>query len=334
MGTGKIVGTLGGIALVVLIGPWVLLWILFSIEGIRKEWAAKEAAQSPTSLAAAVCGPYATPEPVARLVSGGADVHQVLHLDPSQPPMPLVAWAASCGHVDIVQWLLAHGARRDDIEWRAVLVSEQEAMGRFLLAQGLPLDRVEPVRSAPDAGTDLLQAAAHGGQGWLVPKLVAAGHDLQSITKEGLGLVALAAQSDSNARVNTGVNPFPDTVDALIHAGAHKDPLTADEVPALYEAVHDFDTETLDRLLAAGVNVDAPVPRSQLIAEAAPQARVTALSRAVEECRLDAAEHLLAHGAARTATDSYGKPLADAACGRNDYPPYPLRAKMKALLAR
>ena len=61
MGTGrKIVGTLGGIALVVLIGPWVLLYILFSIEHMRKEWAAKEAAQAPTSLAAAVCGPYAT----------------------------------------------------------------------------------------------------------------------------------------------------------------------------------------------------------------------------------------------------------------------------------
>jgi hypothetical protein len=134
--------------------------------------------------------------------------------------------------------------------------------------------------------------------------------------------------------VNTGVNPFPDTVDALIQAGAHKDPLTSDEVPAVYEAVHDFDTQTLDRLLAAGVNIDAPVPRSHLVAEAAPQARVTALSRAVVDCRLDAAEHLLAHGAARTATDEAGRSLADVACGRNDYPPYPLRAKMKTLLAR
>jgi hypothetical protein len=335
MGTGRtVLGTVGSIALVVLVGPWVLLYILFSVEDMRKEWAAKAEAKAPTSLVAAVCGPYATPDAVAALVRGGADVHQVLHLDASTPPMPLVAWAASCGHVDIVQWLLAHGARRDDIEWRAVLVEEQDAMAHFLLAQGLPLDRVDPARSAPDAGIDLLQAAAHGGQGWLVPKLVAAGHDPQSVTKSGVGLVALAAQSESIARVNTGLNPFPATVDALIHAGAHKDPLTADEVPAVYEAVHAFGTQTLDRLLAAGVNVDAAVPRAHLEANAATQVHVTALSRAVEDCRLDAAEHLLEHGAARTATDPFGKALADAACARNDYPPYPLRAKMKALLAR
>jgi hypothetical protein len=76
------------------------------------------------------------------------------------------------------------------------------------------------------------------------------------------------------------------------------------------------------------------MPHAHLIANAAPQARVTALSRAVEDCRLDAAEHLLAHGAARTATNEDGKAFVDAACGRNDYPPYRLREKMKALLTR
>jgi len=62
--------------------------------------------------------------------------------------------------------------------------------------------------------------------------------------------------------------------------------------------------------------------------------RVTALSHTVEDCRLDAAEHLLQHGSARTTTKEYGKSLLEAAGERNDYRPYAFRAKMRALLAR
>lgn len=319
----KIISLVVGIPLGLFLLPWVSIIFLFVGDDIRKQ--AAERSEEPVDLAQAVCQRYATPERVAAQVAKGRDIHQVLTRK-GEPPMPLMTYAASCGNVEVVQWLLAHGGRVEDVEMREVMVHGAEEVARLLIAHGARLDSEDPVRWRPDLGPELLQAAAYAGFDWLVPVLVQQGHDMQSVNDTGKSLLDTATMyADSD---------HPEIVKALIKAGAHVNPLNESEYPPLYWAARSNRPDFAAQLLAAGADVDAPVPRSLSANASATTQRMTALSQAVEDCQLDITDLLLKHGASKSAVLDDGTSLEAGACGHNDYPPYKERAKMLALLAR
>ena len=315
--------TLGivGVVLAVLLGPWVLVCGVFVAEDIKNDLALRR--YQPTSLADAVSWKYATPAIVARFIDAGADVNQRVGAEPS---IPLIAEAAARDNVEVARLLLHRGARIEEAGLWDRARNGQEAMARMLVEEGASLGRQPHYEEG--IGPELLQAAAFGGQAWLVELIVQKGADVQVVSAGGSGLLALALSSDYHESLST--------TKALLAAGAHVNPTTPEETPPLYWAAYNGKLQEVDLLLAAGARADAHfaggVLRDLVLP---PGVQFTPLSAAVERCHYDVAERLLRHGASKsTAVISDGVSLMEGACYRVLDSEKEKRERMRALLGR
>jgi ankyrin repeat protein len=200
-------------------------------------------------------------------------------------------------------------------------------MARMLIEEGASLGRQAHYQES--IGPELLQATAFGAQAWLVELIAQKGSgDVQVVNARGEGLLALALS-----------NEYRDTLQvtrALLAAGAHVNPLTADETPPLYWAAYNGRLRDVDLLLAAGAHVDAPLAGGVLKDVVLPPGvHITPLSAAVERCHYDVADRLLRHGASKSNAAIFdGKPLMEAACYYVLDDEKSKRERMRALLAR
>ena len=318
-----IVGGILGLSCCGLVGPWVLLWGLFVSEDLAKDYKLRR--YQPTSLPDAVAYKYATPELVAGFIEKGADVNQKLPGVNGAPPFPLISAATATDNVEVARLLLHRGAHVEDANvWRCTR-DGKEPMTRMLVEEGAALGRQPSYEEG--IGPELIQAAAFGGQAWLVRLIAQKGGDVQIVNAGGEGLLALALQSEYHDSL--------ETVQALLAAGAHVDPLSERETPPLFWAASRGKLKDLDLLLAAGVRVDAPVAHWLLKDLVLPPAvHMTALSAAVEYCHHDVAEHLLSHGASKSAVIYDGKSLTQGACYHALDSEKDQRERMRALVAR
>jgi ankyrin repeat protein len=314
----KIVGLLLGILCVIVLGPWVIVWALFVAEDISHDVALRR--YKPTSLADAVAYKYATPELVAGFIDQGADVNQK-----DSRGVYLIADACARGNVDVARLLLHRGAHIEDANiWNRARNGNEEVT-RMLVEEGASLGRQPDYEEG--IGPELLQAAAFGGQAWLVQLLAKKGRDVQMVNNTGAGLLALALESDYHDSL--------ETTKALLAAGAHVNPLTDEETPPLYWAAYHGKLEEVDLLLAAGARVDAPVAHGVMQGlTLPPSAHVTPLSVAVERCHYEVTERLLRHGASKSAVIYDGKSLTEGACYHILDGEREKRDQMRALLAR
>jgi hypothetical protein len=225
----------------------------------------------------------------------------------------------------VARLLLRRGAHVDDADIWSRARYGNEAMARMLVEEGASLGPQPWYEEG--IGPELIQAAAFGGQAWLIQLLAQKGGDVQLVNASGEGLLALALQSESHDSL--------ETTKALLAAGTHVNPLTTQETPPLYWAAYNGKLEELDLLLAAGARVDAPVAHGVLKDLVLPPgARVTPLSVAVERCHYDAAERLVRHGASKSSVIYDGKSLMDGACYHILDSEKAQRERMRALLAR
>jgi len=320
--TRKLLWAAAGLAFCVVIGPWLVLPLLFFLGDIQHDWALRR--YQPTSLADAVTYKYATPELVQRFIDQGADVNQTVPAG-NDRSVPLIADASARGNVEVVRLLLHRGAHVDDANVWNRARNGNEAMARMLIEEGAHLGPQPKYEEA--IGPDLLQAAAFGGQAWLVELIAQKGGDVQLVNGVGEGLLALALQSEYHDSL--------ETTKALLAAAAHVNPLTAEETPPLYWAAYRGKVEEMDLLLAAGAQVDPHAARGVLRDLVLPAGvHVTALSAAVEECHYEAAERLLARGASKAAVIYDGKSLTEGACYHILESEKAKREKMRALLQR
>jgi len=314
----KIVGLLLGILCAIVLGPWVIVWALFVAENISHDVALRR--YKPTSLADAVAYKYATPELVAGFIDRGGDVNQK-----ASSGAPLIADACSRGNVDVARLLLHRGARIEDANIWSRARNGSEEVTRMLVEEGASLGRQPDYEEG--IGPELLQAAAFGGQAWLVQLLAKKGRDVQMVNSGGAGLLALALESEYHDSL--------ETTKALLAAGAHVNPLTDEETPPLYWAAYHGKLEEVDLLLAAGARVDAPVAHGVTQdLTLPPGAHVTPLSVAVERCHYEVTERLLRHGASKSAVIYDGKSLTEGACYHILDSEKEHRDQMRALLAR
>jgi ankyrin repeat protein len=314
----KIVGLLLGILCAIVLGPWLIVWALFVAEDISHDVALRR--YKPTSLADAVAYKYATPELVAGFIDRGADVNQR-----DSRGVSMIADACARGNVEVARLLLHRGAHIEDANIWSRARNGSEAITRMLVEEGASLG------SQPDyeegIGPELLQAAAFGGQAWLVQLLAKKGADVQVVNSDGEGLLALALQSEYHDSL--------ETTRALLAAGAHVNPLTDEEASPLYWAAYRGKLEEVDLLLAAGARVDAPVADGVMRGLTLPPgAHVTPLSVAVENCHYEVAERLLRRGASKSAVIYDGKSLTEGACYHILDSEKQQRDQMRALLAR
>src|SRR4029453_16896600 len=105
----------------------------------------------------------------------------------------MIADACARGNVEVARLLLHRGAHIEDANIWSRARNGSEAITRRLVGEGASLG------SQPDyedgIGPELLQAAAFGGQAWLVQLLAKKGADVQVVNGEGEGLLALALAS-------------------------------------------------------------------------------------------------------------------------------------------
>jgi len=312
-----------GLLCAIVIGPWVIIWALLVAEDISHNIALRR--YTPTSLADAVAYKYATPDLVAGFIDRGADVNQTVAAGNGSPPIPLIADACARGNVDVARLLLHRGARIADANIWSRARNGNEDMTRMLVEEGASLGR-QPVYE-DGIGPELIQAAAFGGQAWLVQLIAKKGADVQIVNTAGEGLLALALESEYHDSV--------ETTKVLLAAGAHVNPLADQEMPPLYWAAYRGKIEEVDLLLAAGARADAPASRGVMQGVTLPPGvRVTALSVAVEECHHEVVERLLRHGASKSAVIYDGKSLIDGACYHVLDTEKDQRDQMRALLAR
>jgi hypothetical protein len=318
-----IVGAVLGVSCCVVVGPWAVIWAVFVSEDIRNDLRLRS--YKPTSLADAVAYKYATPDLVAAFIDKGEDVNQMVPGGDGAPAVPLVAAASATGNVEVTRLLLQGGAHVDEAGLWSRARNGNEEMARMLVEEGASLGR-QPFYDE-GIGPELIQAAAFGGQAWLVEILARKGADVQAVNAAGDGLLALALHSEYHESLPT--------TRALLAAGAHVDPLTPQETPPLYWAAYNGKLAELDLLLAAKARVDAPAAHGVMRDLVLPAgAQVTALSIAVERCNYEAAERLLAHGASKAAVIYDGKSLSDGACYHVLDSEKAQRDRMRALLAR
>ena len=314
----KIVGLILGILCAIVLGPWLIVWAIFVAEDISHDLALRR--YKPTSLADAVAYKYATPDLVAGFIDRGADVNQK-----NPGGVPLIADACARGNVDVARLLLHRGAHIEDANIWSRARNGSEDITRMLVEEGASLGSQPAYEEG--IGPELLQAAAFGGQAWLVQLLAKKGRDVQMVNGEGEGLLALALQSEYHDSL--------ETTKALLAAGAHVNPLTGEETPPLYWAAYQGKLEEVDLLLAAGARVDAPVAQGVMQGLTLPPgARVTPLSVAVERCHYEVTERLLRHGASKSAVIYDGKSLTEGACYHVLDSEKAQRDQMRALLAR
>ena len=297
----------------------MMVWGVFVAEDVRNDLALRR--YQPTSLADAVAYKYATPEMVAGFIDKGEDVNQRVSGANGAKPIPLICKASFSGNVEVARLLLHRGAHVDEACLWSLARNGQEAMARMLVEEGASLGRQPDYEEG--IGPELIQAAAFGGQAWLVQRIAQKGGDVQVVNAGGAGLLALALQSDYHDSL--------ETTRALLAAGAHVNPLTTRETPPLYWAAYNGKLAELDLLLAAGARVDAPVEQGLVLPSGV---HVTPLSVAVERCHYDAAERLLRRGASKSAVLSDGQSLWDGACYYILDSDKPQRERMRSLLAR
>jgi hypothetical protein len=246
----------------------------------------------------AVCGVdlYSPPDPamVAGMIDQGGDVNQMVRAQIyGLPPRPLLLHAASCARKNakpIVELLIARGARVDNIDLGQV--AQDREMLDLLLAHGAKLDTPwHP--DDPKDGTQLIQAAVSAQQTWLVDRLLAEGADPQIVNGYGQGLLVLAQRGVDGKNENLA------TLERLLAAKSHLDPLDANEASALVVAARAGRTATLARLLDAGAAIDASMPATALYPRHSglERGRATALSAAAYQCRVDTVQQLLQAGA-------------------------------------
>jgi len=307
----------------IVLGPWVVLWALFVAEDISHDIALRR--YQPTSLADAVAYKYATPDIVSGFIDRGADVNQKVPGGNGATAIPLIADACARSNVDVARLLLHRGAHIEDANIWSRARNGNEEMTRMLVEEGASLGR-QPVYEE-GIGPELIQAAAFGGQTWLLQLIVKKGADVQIVNAAGEGLLGLALQSE-----------YHDTLEitkALLVAGVHVNPLTDQETPPLYWAAYHGKLEELDLLLAAGARADSPVAHGIMQGLTLPSGvHVTPLSVAVERCQFDVAERLLRRGASKSAVIYDGKSLMEGACYHVLDTEKAQRDQMRALLAR
>ncbi len=214
----KALWILGGIVGVFL-APLVLMWAVFVAEDVSRDLALRR--YQPTSLADAVAHKYATPAMVARFIDQGADVHQTVAGANGVTAIPLIAEASARDNVEVAQLLLQRGARVGDANLWSRARNGNEAMARMLIEHGASLGGQPDYEES--IGPELLQAAAFGGQAWLVRMIAQQGGDVQVVNAYGEGLLALALQSEYHDSL--------ETTKALLAAGAHVNPLTSEGTP-------------------------------------------------------------------------------------------------------
>ena len=181
-----------GLLCAIVIGPWVIIWALLVAEDVSHNIALRR--YTPTSLADAVAYQYATPDLVAGFIDRGADVNQTVAAGNGSPPIPLIADACARGNVDVARRLLHRGARIADANIWSCARNGNEDMTRMLVEEGARLGR-QPVYE-DGIGPELIQAAAFGGQAWLVRLIAKKGADVQIVNTAGEGLLALALESE------------------------------------------------------------------------------------------------------------------------------------------
>ena len=323
-----ILGGIVGALLAVVFLPWIFLAVVFIADDIGRNIAQRR--YQPTSLADAVAWKYATPDVVARFIDAGADVNQTVPpADPLADPagsIPLISLASWAGNVEVTRLLLHRGAHIDDANLWARARNGNEEMARMLIEEGASLGPQPHYEEG--IGPELLQAAAFGGQTWLVQLILKKGGDVQIVSAGGAGLLVLALQPEYHETL--------ETTKVLLAAGAHVNPATPDETPPIYWAAYRGKQEELELLLAAGARVDSPYAGGVLRDLVLPAGvHVTALSAAVENCHYEAAETLLRYGASKSAAVIYdGKSLIDGACYHILDSEKEKRERMRALLAR
>jgi hypothetical protein len=311
-----------GVPVAIFIGPWIVLWILFVAEDVSHDIALRK--YTPTSLSDAVAYKYATPQLVAGFIDRGGDVNQKVPSG-NGASIPLVADASARNNVDVARLLLHRGAHVADANIWTRARNGNEEMTRMLVEEGASLGPQPWYEEG--IGPELIQAAAFGGQAWLVELIAKKGGDVQIVNAAGEGLLALALQSEYHDSL--------ETTKALLAAGAHVNPMSDTETPPLYWAAHRGKLDEVDLLLAAHARVDAPSAHGVLQGLTLPPGvGVTALSVAVEECHYDVVERLLRAGASKSAVIYDGKSLVDGACYHVLDTEKDQRDKMRALLAR
>jgi hypothetical protein len=319
----KILGIIVGILVAIVLGPWLIVAALWIAGDIAQDIALRR--YKPTSLADAVAYKYATPDLVAGFIDRGADVNQRIPGVNGAPPVPLIADACSRANVDVARLLLKRGAHIQDANVWSVARSGHEEMARMLVEEGASLGRQPYFEEA--IGPELIQAAAFGGQAWLVQLLAKKGADVQMVNSAGEGLLALALWSEYHESL--------ETTKALLAAGAHVNPLTDEETPPLYWAAYRGKLEEVDMLLAAGARADSPAQHGVMQGLTLPPGvHVTPLSAAVEECHYEVADRLLRQGASKNAVIYDGKSLTEGACYHVLDSEKAQRDQMRALLAR
>jgi ankyrin repeat protein len=319
----KILGLIVGILCAIVLGPWLILWALFVAGDISDDLALRR--YKPTSLADAVAYKYATPELVAGFIDRGADVNQKVGGGNGSTAAPLIADACARPNVDVARLLLHRGAHVEDANIWSTARNGHEDMTRMLVEEGASLGPQPKYEEG--IGPELIQAAAFGGQAWLVQLLAKKGRDVQIVNGAGEGLLALALWSEYHDSL--------ETTKALLAAGAHVNPVAEDETPPLYWAAYRGKLEEVDLMLAAGARVDAPAPHGVMQGLTLPAGvHVTALSAAVEECHYEVVERLLRHGASKSAVIYDGKSLTEGACYHILDSEKEQRDQMRALLAR
>ena len=318
------VGGLAALIVAVLLAPWVILFFAYVAQDISSRLAAQR--YQPTSLADAVTW-NASPEIVARFIDAGEDVNQRVPAPEPVKSIPLIAEASGRGNVEVTRLLLHRGASIEDAHLWYRVREGNEAMARMLIAAGASLGSQANFQES--IGPELLQAAAFGSQAWLV-ELIAqkGGGNFQIVNAAGEGLLSLALS-----------NEYRDTVEvtrALLAAGAHVNPVTAEETPPLYWAAYHGRLKEVDLLLAAGAHVDAPLAGG-FVKDVVPppDVHITPLSAAVERCHYDVAQGLLRHGASKSNAVIFdGKSLMEAACYYVLDDEKSKRERMRALLQK
>jgi ankyrin repeat protein len=306
-----IVAGLLSLSCLVVVGPWVLIAILWELDKANKERELRH--YQPTSLADAVGYKYTTPAMVASFIDQGGDVNQRVPY-PTRPPVPLVQHAALLGNLEVTQLLLHRGAHVDEagLWWCARL--GQEAMARMLISEHASLGRQQHFEK--EIGPELLQAAVAGQQAWLVRQLLDSHADPHMRNERGEGLLSVVFKTEKAQNEDT----VP-MVRLLLAAGV--DPALADDYgdTPVHWAAREGTVESLRVLLDAGAPVDGTAK--------AP----TPLTWAVEFCQYDTAALLLQRGASRTARMRDGKSMVEGACPAAYDDVKPARERMRVLLA-
>lgn len=350
---------------------FILLFVMFAAEEIKKEWKAKY--WKPSSLADVACG---SAEATAPFIDKGDDLNQLVTA-PNHAPVPLLRHAATtCMNVEGVRYLIRRGAKIDDAILPEVVAKgiDSTPMARMLIEEGASLGKKLPNGTDDGVATKLIQAAAFGNKDWLATQLIAQGQSVKVVNAQGESLIGISLKREwgwgqevinvllaAGTPVNTpgegllalalknnfrGDEGRMELFKQLLAAGAPVNPQTINENPPLYWAVsHDL-REAVELLLAAGAPVDAlaikldeeqkwgkrPRPSNAGVPKGA---RITALSKAVEYCRYELAERLLRQGASKAVTIQGGLSLTTGACKFNDDEiNHTKRDQMLALLAR